>query len=161
MSHCLVMDTFLQDFRYENEGLSNEAIKLKNSFQELYRETVSDTNVYHMTSGQLDQVAAECSEFGWDGYDAQPIKKVVINMAEKFLIGLPKSIPTPDIIPESSGELSFEWYVRASHQVVTTITEDEEIVYSGFFGKRRTKGVEFLDNGIPEQIIRVIKRLYK
>lgn len=48
-------------------------------------------------------------EQDWDGYDAYPISKEAGAAAESFLSGLPSNIESPDLTPNASGTITFEW----------------------------------------------------
>jgi hypothetical protein len=47
----------------------------------------------------------------WDGYDAEPINKQIIEVAEELVLSLPSDIvPTPKVVPMTRGRLQFEWH---------------------------------------------------
>lgn len=121
------------------------------------------------TLGRLDEVfqhlieiVAECSEEGWDGYDARPITEAAYIEAERFIKSLPltSSIPMPEIIPEPGGEIGFEWYKGKCQVFVASVRGNNEIVYAGLFGTNKTHGSEYFGDYLPSIIIENLKRLY-
>ena len=110
----------------------------------------------------LNEIVAECSEEGWDGYDALPLTEAAYIEAKRFIESLPLTspIPMPEIIPEPGGEIGFEWY-KGKHQVfVASVRGKNEIVYAGLFGTNKTHGSEYYDDYLPSNIIENLKRLY-
>jgi len=51
----------------------------------------------------------------WDGYGALPISDAVIANARFVLERLSHSCPTPDVVPNSNGTISFEWETRSAY----------------------------------------------
>src|SRR6266571_2005543 len=50
-------------------------------------------------------------EFGWDGYNAEPTSECACIEAVKFIRKLPSTIPMPEVVAETDGDVAFEWYV--------------------------------------------------
>lgn len=110
----------------------------------------------------LDEVFEECSQEGWDGYDARPISEETYNEARIFIESLPftSSIPMPDIIPEPGGEIALEWSKGSRQVFVASVAGKNEIVYAGLFGINKTHGAEYFGDSLPAIIINNLKRLY-
>ncbi len=51
----------------------------------------------------------------WDGYGALPISEAAIRNARFVLERLSHSCPTPDVVPNSNGTISFEWETRSAY----------------------------------------------
>ncbi len=121
------------------------------------------------TLGRLDEtlqslyeVFSECSEEGWDGYDAYPITEGAYFEARKFIKSLPliSIIPMPKIAPEPSGEICLEWF-KGNHQVlVISVSGKNEIIYAGLFGINKTHGTEYFGDSMPSAVMENLKRLY-
>lgn len=110
---------------------------------------------------ELESIYSECSEPNWDGYGARAISRETIEIAEEFIESFMfLDLPTPDIIPEPSGDIGFEWMKPAKHSLILSIDRRGEITYVGFFGANRAKGVERFTEGVPDVVIQLIKRLY-
>lgn len=110
----------------------------------------------------LDEVFEECTEEGWDGYDARPITEETYFEARRLIESLPltSSIPMPEIIPEPSGEIGMEWSKGNRLVFVASVSGKNEIVYAGLFGTNKTHGTEYFGESLPSPIIENLKRLY-
>lgn len=144
------------------EELENYYEKLKEKFQEFrVSETLGRPREEALQS--LNEVFEECSEEGWDGYDALPITEDAYIEAIRFIESLPLTsfIPMPEIVPEPSGEIGLEWY-RGKRQVfVASVRGRNEIVYAGLFGVNKPHGTEYFGDTLPSVILENLKRLYK
>jgi hypothetical protein len=108
----------------------------------------------------LDELCKECSEEGWDGYDALPIDGDVCDEAKRLIRGLPINLPMPEIIPEPNGEIGLEWSRGNRLVFVASVSGKNEIVYAGLFGMNKTHGIEYLGDTLPSVIIENLRRLY-
>jgi hypothetical protein len=112
-------------------------------YQEIYR-------MYH-----------EYSDPDWDGYDAIAISENTFKQAQEFAQMLPAEIPLPDVMPEPTGDIAFEWYQDPEHVLGVSVSEDGTLSYAGLFGKHcQTHGMERLTEHIPQILINHIKRLF-
>lgn len=110
----------------------------------------------------LDEIFEECSEEGWDGYDARPISEAVYIEARRFIDCLPLAsfIPMPEIIPEPTGEIAFEWSREKRQIFVASVRGENEIVYAGLFGSDKDYGTKYFGEYLPPRIIQYIIELY-
>lgn len=110
----------------------------------------------------LDVIYEECSEEGWDGYDAIPITEDAYNEASRLIMTLPVTsfIPMPDITPEPDGSIALEWSKDKHKIFVVSVRGKNEIVYAGIFGLNKTHGIEYFGDSLPLIIIENLKRLY-
>ncbi|MEC4685094.1 MAG: hypothetical protein VST71_05105 [Nitrospirota bacterium] len=146
-------------------GFSDEFSNLKkyceNGIRELRKaETIGRPLEEALQS--LEEVFQECSEEGWDGYDALPISEEAYLEARRLLESLPLTsfIPMPEIIPEPTGEIGLEWSKGPDMVFVISVRGKNEIVYAGLFGKNKTHGIEYFSESLPAVIIENLKRLY-
>jgi hypothetical protein len=110
----------------------------------------------------LDDIFVECSEQGWDGYDATPITEEAYLEARRFILSLPITsfMPMPEIIPEPSGEIALEWS-KGSHQIfIASVNGKNEMTYAGLFGSNKTHGQEYFGDSLPTIMLENLKRLY-
>ncbi len=110
----------------------------------------------------LEEIFRECSEEGWDGYDALPITEEAYLEAERLIKSLPITsfIPMPEITPEPNGEIAFEW-TKGNRQIfVVSVSGKNEIVYAGLFGVNKTYGTEYFGDSLPSRLIENLRRLY-
>jgi hypothetical protein len=82
----------------------------------------------------LIQLFQRCQEPNWDREGADPISLGTILEAQKLLSLLPSSIPTPEVLPESTGAIAFEWYRGRNRVYVISVSGKKTIEYAGLFG---------------------------
>lgn len=145
-------------------GFGPDSIRLKEYFTIIVRELSKAVTLGRLNKllQSLDDVYSECSEAGWDGYDAFTITESAYFEAKKIIKNLPLTsiIPMPEIVPEPNGEISLEWYKEKRHVFVISVSGRNEIIYAGLFGINKTHGTEYFDESIPSIIIENLKRLY-
>ena len=121
------------------EAFENDKIQL---YSEVYR-------VYH-----------ECSEQDWDSYDGMPISDKTFFEAIEIIRLLPQDLPLPEVMPEPTGEIAFEWYKDRKHVFVISVGGRERISYAGLFGSHsETPGFEYFSDRFPRSVINNIQRL--
>lgn len=125
--------------RPETENLENDKIQL---YSEVFR-------VYH-----------ECSERDWDSYDGIPISDKTFLEATEIIRLLPQYLPLPEVMPEPTGEIAFEWYKGRKNVFVISVGGRQRISYAGLFGSHsQTHGVEYFSDRFPRSVINNIQRL--
>ena len=109
---------------------------------------------------ELLEIYKEHSVENWDGYDAEPVSQKAYLEAERFINLLPPSLDAPEIIPEPSGEIAFEWYRGKRFIFVASLSGDSTISFAGLYGRTsKIHGSEYFGNRIPETVIGYIHRL--
>ncbi len=110
----------------------------------------------------LDDIFGECSEEGWDGYDAPPITEEAYLEAKRLILSLPITsfMPMPEIIPEPTGEIALEWSKGSRQIFIASVSGKNEITYAGLFGLNKTHGQEYFGDSLPPVMLENLKRLY-
>lgn len=152
-------------WNFPSIGFGPEVKALKRYYEEdIVSELKKTETLGHMDEAllSLNEVFEECSEEGWDGYEAPPITEEAYFEAKRLIESLPvTSFPMPEVIPEPSGEIGLEWY-RGKRLVFTaSVSGRNEIVYAGLFGANRAHGTEYFGYSLPSVILENLKRLYK
>ena len=113
----------------------------------------------HRIASAIADLTEQYSEDGWDGYNAKAIKPETLARAESFLNSLPFALPFPEVIPEPTGEVAFEWRTKATSLFVVSIADTGRLVYAGRFGMAKGNGVDYFSGGIPAEILSAIRRV--
>ena len=121
-----------------------------------------------MTFGQpLDQVLTsllkvckECSCAGWDGYGAVAVTPDAYEEAKKIIDLLPSSIQMPEIVPEPTGEIGFEWRRGQGRIFIISVNGSHRISYAGIFDGNESHGSEYYEETLPSVVIEHVRRLY-
>lgn len=130
-----------------------ESIRIESPFKPL------DKNKYSLL-GDIYSIYNEHSVPDWDGYDAVPISEKTIDNALNLGRLLPAGIPLPEVIPEPTGEIAFEWYRDKTHVFIISVGESNIVSYAGLFGKQiQAHGTEYIDDHIPRTLLNHISRL--
>ncbi len=108
----------------------------------------------------LKETYQECSEAGWDGYDALPITQETYDEAVRFLSALPSWLPAPEIVPEPDGDIGFEWNFGKNRLLVASVDGANRITYAGLLRTgNKAHGTEVFDGSIPQTIVDHISRI--
>lgn len=92
---------------------------------------------------ELTPLFNECSEPGWDGYDAEPLSKPVTVSAMAFIDSIPEGTITPEISASPDGGLTLDW--EGSGRILSVNIYDDTVVYAHLIGGAKQHGeVDFL-----------------
>lgn len=110
----------------------------------------------------LYKIYRECSELDWDSEGAEPINEQTFIEALTLIDKLPSELPLPEMIPEPTGNIAFEWYKGKRNVYIISVGGKSSIEYAGLFGlNSKTYGVEYFSDELPKLIISHIFRLLK
>ena len=108
----------------------------------------------------VEKVHRQCAEENWDGEGASPVSLQTVREAAKFLAALPLSVRTPEIVPEPSGAIGFEWRLGPNAIFVVSVHGLQTLTYAGLFGAGITSyGTEEFNDSIPGTVIAHLQRL--
>lgn len=108
----------------------------------------------------LDEIKEGCSHDDWDGYGAKSITTGAQSEAEKFLCLLPPTLPMPQISPESSGGIAFEWHKDKTHAFVVAFSGRGNIVFAGVNGvDNRLRGTVYFGDFVPTFLVENIRQV--
>jgi len=108
----------------------------------------------------FEDVYRNCSQENWDGEGAAVISIQTVREAERCLNALPLSVRTPEIVPEPSGAIGFEWRSGPNAVFVTSVHGTQTLTFAGLFGVDASSyGTEQFIDSIPATIIEHLQRL--
>ncbi len=81
------------------------------------------------------EIYSECSEPGWDGYDALPLSKDSFLHALSFIDLIPVWAAPPDLVPSPDGWISFEWRSRQD-RILSVTPENGVLIYATTVGPK-------------------------
>lgn len=144
-------------------GVSDESNSLQDSIKDIlsrHSETASGQRISQIRCALLEMFL-DCRKPNWDGYDAKPISEKTYFEAAKLLERLPSDLPPPEIVPEPTGDIAFEWYKENQYTFVISVSGVNAIAYAGIFGPgNEIHGTENFTESIPRIIIENIQRLF-
>jgi hypothetical protein len=108
----------------------------------------------------LLEVYRECSCADWDGYGAAAVTPDAYEEAKKIIDLLPSSIQVPEIVPEPTGEIGFEWRQGRGRIFIMSVNGRHRISYAGIFDGNKTHGSEYFEETLPSVVIEHLRRIY-
>ena len=81
------------------------------------------------------EIYIECSEPGWDGYDASPLSQTSFLCARSFIELIPVWTPRPDLVPSPDGWISFEWR-SPMNRILSVTPENRVLIYAAALGSQ-------------------------
>ena len=85
-------------------------------------------------SADLRAIFQSCVDVDWDGQGASPIRHGALLEAERLLEMIPERFPAPDISPEPTGSIAFEWYKGPGRVFVVSVNGSGSVQFAGIFG---------------------------
>jgi hypothetical protein len=108
---------------------------------------------------EVSEVISETSKGGWDGYDAQPLAKMVYYYAAAFLNSLPNSLRAPTVGAEPDGHLTFDWYHSPTRVLSISLSKDGLLHYAAIIGRNKAFGSEVFDGALPRRIVELVSEV--
>lgn len=95
---------------------------------------------------------------GWDGYDASPISKDSTLVAKNFLQNLPDWVIPPEVVPEPTGDIAFEWNKR---DIVFSISfRHNKLIHAGILGTEKNHGETSFIDEISPTILQILSKYF-
>lgn len=152
---------------FTSPGVSEESETLRKQDIETQKHDLQRTDESQISricdaGSKLIEIYKNCRKADWDGRDALPIPRAAIAEAEQLIALIPKHYPMPDIIPEPSGEVGFEWYIGPYRVLLLSIAGDGYINYAGLYGfKDADYGSKPLTGKLNKKIVTLLEDLFE
>jgi hypothetical protein len=141
-----------------SDGASKDADTIQNisemAFKDFFKAVTLSRNIF-IGEQILKEIGEECGEEGWDGYNAEPIKKEALLEAMKLLIILPSTIPLPKILPEPSGGITFRWR-SGIKSLLMAVKGNRHINYATISGPDKSHGKIYFSDFMPKKLPELI-----
>lgn len=141
-------------------GLSPEAVLIENKYLD-YRESqlknISSLPKMNVLV-EIDNVADNCANSNWDGYDAFPVENTTYFQASQFASAIPSWTLPPAVSAEPDGAISFEWYSSPRKIFSVSIGADGGLSFAGIFGASKVHGFEPFFDTIPSIILEYLRK---
>ena len=110
------------------------------------------------TLNALREVRDSHKQPNWGGENEAPISDESIAASEKFLNLLPSEFQSPDVIPEPSGSISFEWRYAPFRSAIVSFSGEQRIEYSTVMSRTDAQfGYCTFHGLVPREVIRQIR----
>ena len=108
----------------------------------------------------LYELAAECAEADWDGYDAEAVSQNAVEHSAHFIRRLPEDLPLPKISVEPDGEIALDWSPTPTQTFSVSIGAADRMACAWVNGTEHGHAVAYSNNGeIPSRILQEIQRI--
>ncbi len=109
------------------------------------------------------EIYIECSELGWDGYDALPLSPESFLHASTFIELIPVWAPRPDLVPSPDGWISFEWR-SLMNRILSVTPENRILIYAAALGPQNVHygsvSLEEYREKLPPGITRILSEYF-
>ena len=108
-------------------------------------------------------IAEECREPGWDGYEATQISREALDRSLILINALPDFSPLPELVPAPEGEIAFEWN-SGNDRILSITPKADRLVYAVYLGANHSKcGKVPFDESWPwhEDILIILSRYFQ
>ena len=147
----------------DDPAVSQEADALRALFERVADSVSSSLALGKLRAevgSKLDRVWADAAVDNWDGYGAKALSPAAYEHAWAFLQALPTTAPIPDVVPESDGEIAFEWDCGAWRILSVSIGPTGLLSYAALYGKTsKQHGTEKFVDRLPGVIAGCLDRL--
>lgn len=148
------------DHYYSPEASESAAVSVSATALLSGRECVSSVTLGHDQNAVFARVInarAMADHDNWDGNGAPAISERTVSTAIGLLYALPGDLPAPEVMPESTGEIAFEWYRDKAHVAVVTV-QDGLVRWSGVGGTApAVYGAEPFSRAIPAKALKAVR----
>jgi len=107
----------------------------------------------------LQEIGAEASIEGWDGYGAKPLSLTSYSFARTFLSALPTTAPVPEIGADTNGEIALDWIFGERKALTVRIGPRGRCTYAWMLGQSTNRGTDWVENEIPATIAFALRLL--
>lgn len=143
---------------YATEAVGPESARLRAvSLDEPDDSSVTHGHAKAELFARIAEARATADHDDWDGEGSSALTARAVSQAIELLVALPSFLPAPDIAPESTGEITFEWS-RDRHHVAILSVDGERIRWSAIAGQSRTSGSEVFCKTVPGAALLAIEQ---
>jgi hypothetical protein len=146
-----------------SRGISDSAVAIgaiTHKIRQDQQNTAESSIALHNTLMQIDELERDCGLPNWGGENENAISRVTASEAKAFLAELPTSYQSPEVLPEPSGALAFEWRTGAFRSVIVSFVGNHRVEYSALSGRSNASfGYCAFHGIIPLEIVRLIREV--
>lgn len=123
--------------------------------------TVSTSrSLLRVLTDKLREIAEDCADPEWDGYDALPVSKKAIQRAEVFIDQIENLVKIhglllPEISPTPDGSIIFDWE-KDGNRFSLAISEKEYLFFAFVGISKRIKGREQIKKSLSSEVRELI-----
>lgn len=105
---------------------------------------------------EIERIKRNCSEFDWDGYDAEPVPIEAIRMARELVKSFPDDFPVPEIGADPDGEVSFDWFNEDGGILTASINGEGRIAFAYVDNVDSIRGSIYFIEEFPKELFDLV-----
>ena len=110
---------------------------------------------------ELEELSINASRPNWDNLGSAPLDSDTYQIAKRFILALPSSLPAPELTVDRDGEVNFDWFGSGGQIFSASLRKDGRITFAGQISTRnRQSGLEEFNDSVPKRIVESIKTIY-
>jgi len=147
-----------------SSGASDDAARIASQFHDFFGRFIqSATGSERLLEPRqaILEILAKCSRDNWNGDDAERIPQEAAARAIELLVTLPSYLPVPEIFPDPTGAISFEWYRRPKHRLAMSIYGNGSVEFAALLGLgNEIYGEARMGSALPDIIRAHLRQLF-
>lgn len=148
------------------KGVGEDSRQLRKTEEEVFHhatEPLISGGWKRLLADEVFEIYSECSESGWDGYDASPLSEDSVLHASSFIDLIPVWTPRPDLVPSPDGWISFEWR-SFPNRILSVTPENGVVIYAAVLGPQNLHygrvSLEEYRERLPPQIAELLSEYF-
>lgn len=110
---------------------------------------------------ELEELSINASFPNWDNLGSAPLDADTYQIAKRFILALPSSLPAPELTVDRDGEVNFDWFGSGGQIFSASLRKDGRIAFAGQISIRnRLSGLEEFNDSVPKRIVENIKTIF-
>lgn len=146
---------------YASQGVSDVAEDLRQKPRQVALADISVTIGHRYSSlfHQIIDARATAEQDDWDGDGAVAVSASAVGAAIAISTALPQNLPMPEVQPENTGEITFEWRKDSTHIAVLAV-DGQFVRWSALAGSGAPRsGAQPYKNLLPAAALDVIREV--
>ncbi len=144
-------------------GFSEESVQIKEELRIIFNEIQNiiggvKSGIQTQITKVLEEIATECMNEDWDGYGAKPISDDACKALLGFISQIEPSLPVPEVVPESDGDIGLEWHVNNNRWLILSFHSREVVHYAARLDEySKNDGILRLDQKQTRFLIELVR----
>ena len=110
---------------------------------------------------ELEELRINACRPNWDSLGSASLDADTYQIAKRFILALPSSLPAPELTVDRDGEVNFDWFASGGQIFSASLRKDGRIAFAGqFSARKRLSGLEEFNDSVPKRIVESIKTIY-
>lgn len=140
-------------------GRSVEAIRLEKQMSEIFADI--KPTAHKRLFDELEELSVAAQTEDWDNLGSAPLDHDSYQIAKKFILSLPSTLPPPELTVDRDGEVTFDWQSPRGQMLSASLRKDGRLAFACYISKKsRFSSVEDFNDAVPKSIIEGVKKIF-